>query len=647
MLLAVGASLCSFTGSALGQIPFAPCGESNELACGHLSVPLDPSGAIPGTLTLALRRHRASVGEAHSAIIALAGGPGQPALPFAGEFAEILGPIAATRDLIVFDQRGIGLSHPLACHAFERPDLYASFAQTIEACGSELGAARTLYTTANTVADIEAIRQAGGYEKLVLYGTSYGTKVAEAYAQAYPQRVEGLVLDSVVTPNGPDPLERPTFAAVPRILRQMCAAGACSHITTNPVADVARVVARSDRAPLRGRVIAPDGKAHEVPVNAQELIGILLAGDFSRPLRAEFLTAVAAGARGDTAPLARMLATAGSGEREREDFDVPLYFATTCEEQDFPWNRTANPAARLAQAAAAAKALPASAFAPFTTADALEAGDLRACAHWPYTTPAPGLDEAPFPNVPTLILSGAEDLRTPTSGARELASQIPGAQLVVVPYTGHAVLVNEPTPCAREAMIALLSSAAVKQCRAGAPPPSLLPPPLPPVKVALVTPEHGYQGLPGRTLHAIRLTLADLGREISLQASSIESLSSTSSLRSGGLRAGWAEASASGLSLHGYSYVPGLTISGTIKAETADLHVGGTSDARGTLRLGANRALVGTLGGRHVSLAANPGATAAIVASNAQESFHARSGSAAAGAGADSELAKLLGGIQP
>ena len=39
---------------------------------------------------------------------------------------------------------------------------------------------------------------AGGYEKLVLWGTSYGTKVAEEYAQEYPQHVEALILDSVV-----------------------------------------------------------------------------------------------------------------------------------------------------------------------------------------------------------------------------------------------------------------------------------------------------------------------------------------------------------------------------------------------------------------------------------------------------------------
>jgi pimeloyl-ACP methyl ester carboxylesterase len=646
VLMAVGVTICGLAGSAQAEIAFTPCGESNEFACGHLTVPLDPTGTQPGTMTLALRRHRASVGEARTAIIALAGGPGQPALSFAGSFAELLGPIAATRDLIVFDQRGIGLSDPLSCHAFEHPGSYSSFGPLIAACGAQLGATRSLYTTADTVADVEAIRRAGGYEKLVLYGTSYGTKVAELYAQTYPSHVEGLVLDSVVTPNGPDPLERPTFEAVPRILRQMCAKGACASITANPVADLARVLRQMSHGPLRGRLIDGEGRPHEVSVSPADLIGILLAGDFSRSLRAEFITTLAAAARGDSAPVTRMLSTAAKGEEEGEDFDGPLYYATTCEEQDFPFSRSADPATRLAQARTAAGALPASAFAPFTAAEALQSSDIEACAHWPYNTPAPPLDTTPFPSVPTLIISGAGDLRTPTANARELAAQIPGAHLLAVPYTGHSVLGEEPTACAREALVAMFAGTTIHRCPPAPPPASLRPPPLPPLGMSLVAPERGYEGLSGRTLHAIRLTLEDMGHELALQASSSGELSAAPTLRTGGLRAGWAELTSTGLSLHGLSYVPGLMISGSIKDETADLLITGPSAAHGTLRLGRRDALVGTLGGRHVELVANRDATAAIVARDAQASSNSRAGGSA-GADVARNLAELLGGLHP
>jgi len=646
VLLTACAWMCAPSASAHAQIAFAPCGDSNDLACGHLTVPLDPSGAVPGTLTLALRRHRAPVGEARSAIIALAGGPGQPALPFAEQFAELLGPIAATRDLIVFDQRGIGLSAPLSCHAFERPDLYHSFGALVEACGDELGPTRTFYTTADTVADIEAIRQAGGYEKLVLYGTSYGTKVAEQYAQDYPSHVEALVLDSVLPPNGPDTLDRPTFAAVPRILRQMCVREACAHITSNPVADLARVVKRMGRAPLQALLIDGDGKAHRVSLSSDDLLESLLAGDFSPLLRAEFITAVAAAAHGDTAPLARLLA--GAEHAEAEDFDTPLYYATSCEEQDFPWSRAVDPKARITQATAAASALPASAFAPFTAADALQVSDVQACAHWPFTLPAPPLDEAPLPDVPTLILSGADDLRTPTANAREVAAEIPDSHLLVVPYTGHSVLTDEPTSCASKALQAMFAASLVKPCPTAPPPSGLLPPPLPPRRLGLVSPAAGYSGLPGRTLHAVTLTLTDLARELALQLAltGSESLLALPTLRTGGLRAGWAEYAGGTLSFHGYSYVPGVTISGTIKPEATDLQVGGSSAAPGTLRLGPYRSLVGTLGGRQVDIRSSSGATAAIVRADAQPSSYPGSGGSAARAAAR-ELAGLLGRFEP
>jgi len=628
--------------AAQAQIAFVPCGDSNNFACGHLTVPLDPAGASPGTLTLAIRRHRAPVGEARSAIVALAGGPGQPALPFAEEFAELLGPIAATRDLIVFDQRGIGLSDPLSCHAFERPDLYHSFGALIEACGGQLGPDRAFYTTADTVADIEAIREAGGYEKLVLYGTSYGTKVAEEYAQQYPSHVEALVLDSVVPPNGPETLERPTFAAIPRILRQLCAHRACTRTTANPVADLAKLVARMDRAPLRGRAIDADGKAHAVALSANELVELLLAGDFSPLLRAEFVTAVAAAARGDTAPLARLIAAASHAEGEgQEDFDNPLYYATTCEEQQFPWNRGASPGTRLAEATDAARAFGAGAFAPFTAANALALSDVQACAHWPYTTPAPAADDAPLPNVPTLILSGADDLRTPTANAREVAAQIPDAHLLVVPDTGHSVLTTEPTACASKALQALFAAKPIAPCAPAPTSPLFTPPPLPPVRLAQVSPLAGVSGLTGRTLHAVALTLADFSRQLELQltlSGAAEGLSP--SLRIGGLRAGWGALSSRALTLHGYSYVPGVTLSGTIKLESANLQVGGSAAVHGTLHKGAHNALVGSLGDRSVSLPTSAIASAAIVGGDAQESFHRGAG---AGGAADARLlARLL-----
>jgi pimeloyl-ACP methyl ester carboxylesterase len=605
VLLATAA--CAWTAaSAQAQIAWAPCGDSNDYACGHLTVPLDPAGARPGTITLAMRRHRAPVGEAREAVIALAGGPGQAAIPFAEDFAHLLGPIASTRDLIVFDQRGIGLSHPLSCHRFEVGS-GGSLGSQIAECGAQLGPERSDYTTAQTIADIEALRQAGDYEKLVLYGTSYGTKVAERYAQTYPSHVSALVLDSVVPPNGPEPLNLPTFAAIPRVLRQLCARhAACAHITRSPVADLAQLMHRMAGGTISGRWIDGDGHPHTASFSADTLLSVLIAGDLEPILRAEFPAAVRSAAEGDGAPFVRVLrdlferGEGAEGESPSESFDTPLYFATSCEEELFPWNRTSNPTKRLSEAARALQALPAGRFAPFAPVSALAISDIPECAFWPYSAPAPTPVQAPFPAVPTLILSGAGDLRTPTANAREVAAQIPASHLLVVPEVGHSVLGSDFSGCAIKALKALFKPAPIKPCSAG---PELLNllglAPLAPARLADVAPARGSRGLPGRTLQAVELTLADLIRQETVLA--LGGLGFEGTLGIGGLRAGWASATSKALTLRGYSYVPGVTISGKIVEGQAVLRIGGSGDARGTLRLRAHKMLTGTLGSRRVS----------------------------------------------
>jgi hypothetical protein len=122
----------------------------------------------------------------------------------------------------------------------------------------------------------------------------------------------------------------------------------------------------------------------------------------------------------------------------------------------------------------------------------------------------------------------------------------------------------------------------------------------------------------------------------------LESGGGLGTLRVGGLRAGWAELSSGGFELHDYSYVPGVTISGSIKVESEDLQVGGPAAAHGTLRGAPRKSLVGALGGRHVVLPASAVATAAIVGDDAQASSHRGAGGAAA-RGAARLLAELLG----
>jgi pimeloyl-ACP methyl ester carboxylesterase len=605
---------------AAADLDWKQCSASSSFACGHLVVPLDRSGRVPGKITLAVRRRRAPVGDESVAVFALAGGPGQGATALADGLASVLGPVISSRDLIVFDQRGTGSSGALKCKAFTGHPVGATPPATlVAACAGQLGAGRGDYTTAASVADLEALRQATGYSKIVLYGTSYGTKVALDYARAYPDHVQSLLLDSVVSADGPDVFSRSSFHAVARVLRQMCTPERlCAHITTTPTADLARLDARLRRHALRAAVFDGHGRRHRVAIAEHDLFDILVAGDLDPTLRADFPAAVRSALHGDGAPMARLSARAASSEGS-DGVDVPLFYSTYCEEVPFAWSRSAAPGARLAQLQGALDAVPSSAFAPFDRGVSLfESGALQ-CFDWPFASAAPQSSGPSLPDVPTLILSGADDLRTPTEDAQAVAAQIPGAKVEVVPFTGHSVLGSDAGKCAADAVQAFFAGRPVKPCTGEKLATILRPTPVAPRRLGDVRRYHGIPGRAGRTATAVALTVNDLSRQVAYQVSAISSLGQLADLRIGGLRGGYAQLTLSGLSLKRLVFVPGVTVSGSFTARRILLRIGGSAAAHGVLRGRPGHAVSGTLGGRRVRLTqGNPASAMGAAASAAR-----------------------------
>jgi pimeloyl-ACP methyl ester carboxylesterase len=596
--------------SNASTLSLTPCAENTAFTCTSLAVPLDRTGAAPGTLSLSVQRKLAGAIPSRTAVVALAGGPGQAALPLSEFIAQALAPALTTRDLLVFDQRGTGASDPLRCLAFEDPGA-KSAAQVFEGCASEIGPARAGFTTQESVEDIEALRQAGGYDKLVLYGTSYGTKVALEYAQRYPQNVEALVLDSVVPADGPEPFAIPTFQAIGGVLAELCTDGACAGISPNPLHDIAALVSRLRKRPVSGSVYDGAGKRHASTLDESALLNILVAGDLNPALRALLPAAVRSALGGDPDPLLRLHLLAeglipsvphgrGGGEGEPE-VDETLFVTTTCEEAPFPWLRGAQPSTRLSEAVAFLTAQPSSAFYPFDAPTAFGNSPAPVCAFWPDASPAPPA-QSPLPNVPTLILSGEQDLRTPTSGARRVAAMIPDAQLLLVPFTGHSVIGSDLGDCASLALGAFFAGNHVQPCQPATD--QFAPTPLTPPQLAQVRPPSTLGGRPGRTLVAVLDTLVDLNRQViaaTLQAD--QQLPSGSSF--GGLRGGFAKLTSSAAILKNFSFVPGVKLTATFPVrhgmlQASNIRISGAQAARGSIRFGSGaKRIPGTLGGRH------------------------------------------------
>jgi pimeloyl-ACP methyl ester carboxylesterase len=598
-----------------GAVEFTPCPEHFGFSCATVVVPLDRSGAVPGTISLKVQRKQAGVNPSRSALIALSGGPGQAAIPSAEEIAKSMAPALNNRDLVIFDQRGTGQTGPLNCPALNSEQAAAiagSITALFNECALQIGPARGFFTTRDSVEDIEAIRQALGYEKLILRGVSYGTKVALQYAERYPQNVEALLLDSVVAPTGPDAFEVPTFQAITPVLDELCSAGACARITANPVKDIAQLAAQLRKRPLTGSVYDGSGHRHTNSFSELDLMSVLEAGDLNPALRALLPAAVRSALRGGPQPLLR-LGLLASGETPSVPGTVPpspeegqegnaLYWATRCEETLFPWGRTDSPATRQAQAIAALNALPGSDFYPFDADLGLDHSLLPACLGWPDAAQPPP-PTGPLPNVPTLILSGEQDMRTPTSVARGVAAEIPDAELLTVPYTGHSVLGTDFSGCAKAAMIAFFASSPVQPCTG---PNLFTPTPVIPTKLAYVHSPPGVSGRDGRTLTAVLDTVLDINRQMigaTLQANA--TLPSGASF--GGLRGGYARIGSSSVRLSRYSLLPGVEVSGSFplhdgKLEGTTVKIEGSAAATGTLKLSSDNHVTGTLSGRHFSL---------------------------------------------
>lgn len=606
-------------------LTFAQCSNSAGFSCATLNVPLDRSGAVAGIAGLNVERLQAGPAPSRAALVALAGGPGQAAIPLAQATAKVIAPALGTRDLLVFDQRGSGTSGPLACSALEA-EAFGAIGQAFERCAQQIGAKRGAYTTQESVADIEAIRQAAGYEKLVLFGVSYGTKVALEYAERYPQNVEALVLDSVVPSDRSDPFSVSMFQAMKPVLEQLCSARACAGITSNPLGDVARLAARLHKHALNGYVYDGSGHRHRSALSNIDLLNLIGAGDLNPALRALLPASVQSALRGDPNPLLRLnllseglipnlpgtplMGSRGSGWSlpgaplaSSDGINEALFVDTTCEEASFPWQRSAPPQTRLAEGLGALRALPGSDFYPFDASTAWVDSVLLGCVQWPNVAPAPPA-AGPLPSAPTLILSGSQDLRTPTSGAEAVAARIPGAQLVVVPYTGHSVLGTDFGGCAQTAVKAFFSSETTQPCAASQNP--FGPTPITPTKLALVKAVGGLAGRPGSTLAVVLDTIIDLERQVigaTLQA--VQELPNGSSF--GGLRGGFARITSSALGLHRLSFVNGVQLTGTFPVQNghlrpADLRVEGSQAARGTVRIGASTRVSGTLGGLHFTV---------------------------------------------
>ncbi len=395
--------------------------------CGHITAPIrraEPAlGATKVAFALRSRsdRDRPSLGT----IVAMDGGPGyaSTAAPFSRSLVAALAPLLRRRDLVLFDARGTGRSDVVDC-----PGLQLGLTQeaiAVGQCANRLGRRYAGYTSGETAADLEAVRQALGLGRIVLYGDSYGTFFGQAYAARYPGSLRALVLDSAYP--GDDPYYRTLLPAGLDGLRIACRqAPLCSG---EPVARFTRVVRRF----------------HAARRSTEGLIDFLLQAGTLAPR--SYLSLDQGDRRflaGDPRRLERLIAPGPAGHGPLAEFSYGLEIAVECNDYPLLWDPYAGVDERIRQLSAAVTKLPRDYFAPFGRSEYLlsAAAHLTSCLTWP--APPPGGLEPAVPagwraptSFPTLILAGQVDDVTSVVEARQVGKRFPRSRLYVVPDRGH------------------------------------------------------------------------------------------------------------------------------------------------------------------------------------------------------------------
>ena len=439
------AAACTLLGLAAGvaAAPTEPCrlkGIDREVQCGRISVaenPDQPDGRridIHYAVVPALARVRA-----FEPVFVFAGGPGQAARRVAGQVQPLFARLNARRDIVYVDQRGTGASNPLGCDGARRPT--ASLAEMLDAqklsdrtreCLRRLGAGNDLrqYATWIAVRDVDAVRAALGYERINLWGASYGTRAALEYLRQFPQRVRSMVLDGVAPADMalPASFAVDAQASLQRLLAACADDAACSGRHPQLGGRIEQLLARARDGSLQGTVAHPlTGRPEELRLEPATLASVLRVPLYSPSLAALLPYTIAEAGGGNLAPLVAVASSLAS--TVAEDFAEGMHFAVICAE-DQP---RVDAAARAAASAT-----------PFGDSFLRVYDD--ACAAVPAREVPAAFYRLSDAEVPVLILSGGADPATPPRHGERVASGLKRATHVVAPNLAHGVSMHGCAP---------------------------------------------------------------------------------------------------------------------------------------------------------------------------------------------------------
>ena len=416
-----------------------------NVECRWLVVPQSRRSQDTSQMRLFVVVLRAALSTGKPPLVMLHGGPGESALLPMVRWGRGQGNL--DRDLVVYDQRGAGLSEPDPCPGYAAR---LRDRQTIDGAGTESrGVLRELarecvstmrargldpaaYSTTENAADLRDLRVALGYDRWDLYGVSYGARLAIEAMRHDPNGIRAAILDRPVPPGAVEaevPLA--TQRALDRVLAA-CNRNAACH-TTYPKLEQTLLEVYDTLSGAPVAVPATDGSSREMLVD-----GVSFVSALRRLLRSRegvaflplLLHELRHGDRTRAAGQLTRLGGVGGGSAGRATF-----WLVQCYDQ-YGATYTAN--------LAAARSI---VWRPLSRL----ADNLQECPIWQERFAKPTEGAPLLSEIPTLVLTGEFDARTPVEFGRRIAANLPHSYLFELPGETHSPA--RPSAC-RAAIIA-------------------------------------------------------------------------------------------------------------------------------------------------------------------------------------------------
>jgi pimeloyl-ACP methyl ester carboxylesterase len=357
----------------------------------------------------------------------LAGGPGASSAERADFYAGPGKDYRRRHDVVCVDQRGTGQSNRLSISREKTAQYYLSEMFPIDYVRQlrhalEQRADLTKYTTSIAMDDLDDVRAWLGYDRINLFGGSYGTQAALVYMRQHPRHVRSAILLAVAPTDLKMPLHHSEAAArAMDLLLVECERDAACHAAFPQIRDDWKnALAQLEKQPARVEY-SSDGKAAPTTVEIQRGLFAekIRTWMYGRDKAARIPMIVHHAAGGDFAPFRQQ----AIGPSIPDFVADGMYLSVTCAE-DVPFINQEE-AAKL------------NADNPFGNYRVFQ--QTRACGMWPRGKIPTDFLEPVSSNAPVLIFSGNMDPVTPPKYGEEVAKHLRNSRHIIIAEAGHGV----------------------------------------------------------------------------------------------------------------------------------------------------------------------------------------------------------------